>query len=461
MFEKIMSEFNRNKKSKGVVPQPEQSPETENTLRQLHQTRQELNEIYESLKSINFDEIAKRGALEQAKLVYFIEEKDPATGQNVYNKVERSGTKVLNELKEAVDLLKKKLETEDAAELLKAQTRNIDTRLLDFSDMLNHSLTSTPIDLDTAKACVTGLIYGITEGHRPMPKSWDNDKIKKELDIREKRIYDYKKIIDVSEEIMKLRDTRKKLIDQNNQTVGPKFLEAQNALEEDRKANITIHNEIKGLSGNDINKMITDGKMIDEHLQAWVLLSNVSNLHKIHEQIKNQIKFFDDNIKKFDVSIESIKTTVALENVAFNEKLHRQIDEAINSIPDKLLITQATSFATQKSIDMMSAKFKEALNSYDMALALIKTAQEFEEFEQFQQQKEEREKENKAARIAEIIVQSERQEEEEKEEERRDERAIERERMKQNQINKPEEIKQEQIKKTTMANPPKKVRKMK
>ncbi len=464
MFEKITSGFNKNKKSKGVVPPPqppqppEQSPETANTLRQLHKTRQMLNNVYESLKSINFDDIARRGALEQAKLTCFVQGKDEATGETIYSKVERSGTEILNELKAAVGNLTKKLESEDAAELLEIQTLGIDTRLWEISDTLNHSLTSSSIDLDTAKACVTGLIYGIKEGHRPMPRSWDSDEIENELSVREKRIENYKKIIDVSKKIMKLRDTRKNLIDQHRQVICPKFEEALKALEEDRKNHITYHNDIKGISGNAINDMITKGTMTEEHLQAWELTANVVNLETISKQIEEQVKFIDDNMKKFDVSIEYIKTAVTIEDISFDAKLHRQIEEAINSVPDKLVITQETSITAQQSLDEMSAKFKAALNSHDMALAMLNTAQKFKEVEQSRKQEEEREKEDRAARIAEIHVQDAKRKEEEEADKRRIDKAIERE---YEQINKSKEIKQEQTNKYVVNNSKKRVRKMK
>lgn len=396
---------NKNEKAKAriLADEPTSAPETAQTLNQLHQTRQMLNNIYDSMCDIDFATIERKAALQQATVISFVKCEDEETGETSFVEVERSGVEVLNDIRSTVALLKRKLEAEDAACLLEQETAVIDSKLWKFAQTLHQALDNINVDLDTARACVTGLIYGIMEGHRIIPESFDADERENELSVRERKIEDFEKIIKISKEIMKLRTTRDKIRDQNNNTVLPNFQRARQEYDKDRNERRSIYDEIKGVPGTDVHKMTKD------HIEAWSKSANLVNLHRLHDQLKIQLATVDDTIKRFDVSIETIKNAAAVENIFFNEKLHREIDETISRIPDKLLVVIETTNAAQQSLDNMSSKFDAALNSHDMAIATTQTMNALEELEQNNARELEREKDDAAARMAELMVEAERE----------------------------------------------------
>lgn len=385
---------NKNEKTKAriLAEDPTSAPETMQTLNKLHQTRQMLNNIYNSMCDIDFATIERKAALQQASILSFVECNDDETGETSFVEVERSGVEVLNDIKSTVMLLKRKLEAEDAASLLEQETAVIDSKLWKFAQTLHQSLDNVNVDLDTARACVTGLIYGIMEGHRAIPESYDTDERENELTIREKKIEDFEKIIKVSKEIMKLRMTRDKIRSQNNATVLPNFKKARQEYEEDRNARRSIYDAIKNVPGTEVHKMT------EAHIDAWSKSANLVNLQRLHTQLKIQLATVDDTIKRFDVSIETIKNAAAVENIFFNEKLHREIDETISRIPDKLLVVIETTNAAQQSLDSMSSKFDAALNSHDMAIATTQTMNALEELERQNEREIEREGTDAAGR---------------------------------------------------------------
>ncbi len=166
---------NKNEKANAVIlaNEPTSAPETTQTLNQLHQTRLMLNKIYNSICDIDFATIERKESLQNASVLSFVEQKDDETGEISFMEVERSGAEVLNEIRSTAMLLKRKLEAEDAANLIEQETLGIDSKLWKFAETLNQSLDNVNVDLDTAKACVTGLVYGIMEGHRAIPESYD------------------------------------------------------------------------------------------------------------------------------------------------------------------------------------------------------------------------------------------------------------------------------------------------
>lgn len=399
----FFSRKNEKPNTSGFAEQPAPASETEKTLNQLHQTRAMLNNIYNSICDIDFARIERKESLQKASITTFVESMNEETGEMEYVEVERSGVEVLNEIKSTITLLKKKLEAEDAAALLEQETAVIDSQLWKFAQTMNQALDSINVDLDTAKACLAGLLYGIMVGHSPIPESYDPDERENELTVRERKIEDYGKIVKVSKKIMNTRNSRNDIRRQNNMDILPKYKQAYAEYVDDSNNHRSLYDDIKGKNGREAQKMSP------EHFAAWAKSALVVNLQRVHMHLKTQIVTFDDEMKRYEIAIENIKNAASVENMFYNEKLHREIDESISRIPDKMLVVLQNTDATQQSLDKMHNAFEAVLNSHDTKVGMTQTMNALEEITQEMERAKWRELDDQAARIAQLKAMAEKE----------------------------------------------------
>lgn len=354
-----------------------------NTLQKLGETRAMASEIYKTL-----DEIAKKfNVYRQKSNIKNLQIETTVNGV----KMMQSGVEIVNNIEPKVRGLLNHLANEVSADLVAVQTERIDGKLHFFAQQLKESLDKA--DLFTAQACVIGLVFGIMQGHRPIPTTYEPTMIESELTTREKKIEDYKAIVLVGKKMDELEQRKETLKNQYNNVVLPRYDEAREKFLADKAKRGHIYKEIAGKSAEGLD---------EEHLTAWRLTSQNNNLFSACTSMAAQIAGLEDNIAKYQVTVLELQNAAMLEGVQFDAELQMRIDEIMATIPDKMASILTTSMEQQKSLDNMFNEFDAVLNDPDLRVDMAKAAQKSARIQKKLEEKELKENEDEEERLKEL-----------------------------------------------------------
>lgn len=354
---------NRNKKSGGQAVRSPQADERERaiqaqvreqTLQKLGEARRNGNKIYNELSGIKFNLIAQQSNIQNVAIERELEEGE---------KVTLSGVEILNNIEDMVNTVKAMLEREDPTTYLVDDTEKIDGELHYFAQMLNQSLKEG--DVRTAEVCCFALIYGVYEGHKPIPTTIPIEVRNQELKERVQKIDIYSTLVTTAREIYKLTKSREKLRKQYKDDVLPKYLEARKNLEEDSEAKPHIYEEING---------VDPALLAGAHLEAWKITTEHDTLLTMGEQLKTAVAGIDVNISQYENQIRLLRTAMNMSEIRNNAKLDQKIDQLLQTVPKQMSILTNSAMNHQKIIDNMFDSFDEVLKNPELMTSIATAA---------------------------------------------------------------------------------------
>ena len=358
------------------------------TLQKLGETRKMASEIYKELDAVNhsFNMYRQKANIKQAQIITMVD------GQ----KMTLSGVEIINDIEPKVRGLLNHLCQEVSADLVAIQTERIDAKLLYFAQQLKVSLDKA--DLYSAQACVVGLLCGIIQGHRSIPSTYEPKMVESELRTRERKIEDYKAIVDVGMEMNRLETVKNALKQKYNNEVMPRYDEAHEEFLADKADRAHIYREIAHKSGEELDA---------EHLTAWRLTARDNNLFRACKSMAIQISGLEDNIARYQVTVLQLQNAAILEGVQFNAELQMKIDKIMATIPDTMASILATTNEQQKSLDSMFNEFDAVLNDPDVRVGMAKTMQKSQSIAKKLEDKERKENEDADERLRELEAEAE------------------------------------------------------
>ena len=373
------------KKKDPLTPEQQQALEQEEarlrTLSQLDGTRMMAEQIYTTLRNIRWDDYSNSVNIRDAEKTNFV---DGAA-------VTVTGPEFVNDAKRMVNTILVKMGKEINADLVAIQSERIDAELLYFAEQLEESLKNA--DLYSAEACITGLFYGIWQGHRSIPSTSTAQEKEDEISLRQQKIKDYKQIVKVSKKMKKMDNTRKNLIALYTDEVEPKYARVHEEFLKKMNEQRHLFTEISGYTGHKARLLS------DEHFEAWRLTTKNDNLFKTTEQLGTQIEAISHNISEYEDSILQIKNAAQLEDMKFDAELQMEIDQIIAAIPDKMTQMLHNVIKQQESLDRMFNEFNAALNDPDVTKAMAKTMYQNQMLANELAERERKDKEDEAAYI--------------------------------------------------------------
>ena len=340
----------------------------EDTMNALKETRENAQKMISKLSSINWEKLKNKETIKAARIEIMPQDSVETNEEGVteYKLIEYTGVAYLDYLRPRVNKLITKLKDQITAEVTAIEAMldqgSIDSFLLSFTGKFITALDRA--DLRTANACLSGMIYGVYEGHYPIDDSVSKDEAEDMISERSKKMKIIDALIDNAKHITKLENVRNDMLKQYR-VVYPIAAAAQKDFLDFYDKKQGLYEAIEGMSGSQIEKLYGH----DERWEAWGLVVYADHMYNTGSNLVTEIKLFESNISQFEIMNINLQNARLLAGVTSDDKLRSKIEEQIMLIPDAMRTIANNAIEADKINRKLTDAYNAALDAEEFKQA--------------------------------------------------------------------------------------------